>query len=286
MAGDLNEEGAIAEEINLGDQMESVSADLVSENNSWHDQLGEETREFAAAKGWRDVDALVESYRHLERKIGERGIVLPAPDDGDDAWDGFYRAAGRPETPADYKFSMPDGLPGDFGYSEEMADLMRGWAHDAGLNPRQAQKLHDSYVGHIADWSRRYGAEQQRARKDAEAELKAEWGGSWQRNSELAGRAMDAFGGTVLKDALKSLGLKDDPRLVRAFARAGELIAEDGMIGDAPNKAVGRLGARAEIERLSADGDFLSRLTDRDRPGHDDAVRRWSDLHARAFDGE
>ena len=42
----------------------------------------------------------------------------------------------------------------------------------------------------------------------------------------------------------------------------------------------------AEIERLSADTDFLNRLTDRDKPGHADAVRRWSDLHARAFDGE
>tara|TARA_R110000787_G_scaffold152035_1_gene265754 strand:+ start:142 stop:1002 length:861 start_codon:yes stop_codon:yes gene_type:complete len=253
----------------------------------WTDGLEEPVQAFVSAKGWRDAGAMVESYRHLERKLGERaGIQVPAPDADEAAWNGFYRAAGQPESPAGYEFSMPEGLPEDFAYSSEMADLMRGWAHDAGLNARQAQKLHDAYVGHIGQWTRSYKSDQERRRTAAESELKAEWGGAYKRNAELAGRAIDAFGGAPLKDALKAMGLKGDPRLMRAFARAGELIAEDGMIGDGGDKVAGKLGARAEIERLSADTDFLNRLTDRDKPGHADAVRRWSDLHARAFDGE
>jgi hypothetical protein len=252
----------------------------------WTDALGEGVRDYAAGKGWRDADALVESYRHLERKIGERGLPLPAAEVDDAAWERFHAAAGRPERPEDYDFAMPDDLPEDFAYSEEMAGQMRGWAHAAGLNPRQAQKLHDAYVGHLADWHWGYRADLDRRRDVAEAELRADWGGAYRRNRELAGRAMDAFGGAPLRDALKAMGLKDDPRLVRAFAKAGELIAEDGMVGEGTNRATGRLGARAEIERLSGDGDFLARLTDRDRPGHADAVRRWSDLHARAFDDQ
>lgn len=250
---------------------------------SWTDGLGEAVRDYAAGKGWRDADALVESYRHLERKIGERGLPVPGAEADDAAWERFHAAAGRPERAEDYAFAMPEGLPDDFAYSEEMAGLMRGWAHEAGLNPRQAQKLHDSYVGHLAEWSRGFRADQERRRAAAEAELRADWGGAYRRNRELAGRAVDAFGGAPLRDALKAMSLKDDPRLLRAFARAGELIAEDGMVGEGANRAAGRLGARAEIERLSGDGDFLARLTDRDRAGHEDAVRRWSDLHARAF---
>ncbi len=267
--------------------MASETAAPVSPGESrWTDGLGDGLRDYAAGKGWRDADALVESYRHLERKIGERGLPVPSADAGEAAWERFYSAAGRPERAEDYTFAMPEGLPDDFAYSEEMAGLMRGWAHEAGLNPRQAQKLHDSYVGHLAEWSRGYRADQERRRAAAETELRADWGGAYRRNRELAGRAVDAFGGAPLKDALKAMGLKDDPRLLRAFARAGELIAEDGLVGEGANRAAGRLGARAEIERLSGDGDFLARLTDRDRPGHEDAVRRWSDLHARAFGEE
>lgn len=263
-----------------------AAAPVSRDETRWTDALGEGVRDYAAGKGWRDADALVESYRHLERKIGERGLPLPAAEADEAVWERFYNAAGRPEQPDGYEFAMPEGLPDDFAYSEEMAGLMRGWAHEAGLNPRQAQKLHDSYVGHLAEWSRGYRADQERRRAAAETELRADWGGAYRRNRELAGRAVDAFGGAPLKDALKAMGLKDDPRLLRAFARAGELIAEDGMVGEGANRAAGRLGARAEIERLSGDGDFLARLTDRDRAGHEDAVRRWSDLHARAFGEE
>ena len=152
------------------------------------------------AAGWTDgLEEPVQAF--VSAKLGERaGIQVPAPDADEAAWNGFYRAAGQPESPAGYEFSMPEGLPEDFAYSSEMADLMRGWAHDAGLNARQAQKLHDAYVGHIGQWTRSYKSDQERRRTAAESELKAEWGGAYKRNAELAGRAIDAFGGAPLKD--------------------------------------------------------------------------------------
>jgi hypothetical protein len=58
----------------------------------------------------------------------------------------------------------------------------------------------------------------------------ANGGGDFKANLEHAGRAVAAFGGRELGDALEQYGLSNHPAVIRAFARVGRTMGEDEMI--------------------------------------------------------
>jgi hypothetical protein len=214
-------------------------------NAGWADALSDDNRALVEAKAWHgeeglELNSALDAYRSLEARLG-RSIPVPGEDATPGEWDAFERRLGRPDTPEGYDFELPQGLPDDFPYSEDLAGRFRDWAFRAGMPATAAQSLHDDYVRELAGLQRAEAERLSDAEDRSHRELVSAWGEAdgedYRRNVMLADRAMHRLG---LNEVLQETGLiavdggVRDARVAKALARVGsELFAEDSLHGSA-----------------------------------------------------
>lgn len=213
--------------------------------NDWTAALDEDTRKTVGAKGWKSPADAVKSYTELFRTYTEttqNALKLPAPDAPDAEWDAVFAKMGRPEKPEGYEFKLPDGLPDVFFYDDTAAQEFRAMAHEAGLSPKQAAKLHDKWVLSQAHKAATFAEKMETQAREAHNALVKEWGDpdseSFKRYRELSNRAIRHNGGDALLSELKSVGALGPngevrtPALAKMLAKVGtELYAEDSLYG-------------------------------------------------------
>lgn len=248
----------------------------------WLAGLPDEDRGFVATKGYRSPADLVRAYRGAERLIGrpvDSLLVVPGEDATPEDWDRVYGRLGRPQNADGYRFESE---------GDERTDAwLREHAHRAGLNQRQAVALR---AGIYENAEAQRAAIQQAARDALEqttAELTREWGGAFDEKEALAQRALDFFAGDqaaadALKGRLVRAGLMD-AAMVRGLVRLGEALAEDGLIGKGEGFGKSPAEARAEIDGLQLDAEFMKAYGDRTHPGFKAANARMQRLFAAAY---
>lgn len=205
--------------------------------------LNEDNRATVEAKKWAgedgsiDLNKVVEGYRNLETHAS-KSLKVPGEDATAEDWNKFYSNLGRPEKADGYELALDrENLPEEFPYDEQSAVEFRNWAHEAGLTPKQAQALHDKFVGHQAGNFTAMVEQRKKSEGDAHRSIVDEWGGTesegYKRNVELASRAIHQLG---LKDAFKEGGLLSadgailNAKAAFAMSKVGkELYAEDSM---------------------------------------------------------
>lgn len=206
-------------------------------------QLSADNRAAIEAKKWLtesgefDANKAIDGYRNLESEFS-KSLRMPGENATADDWSAFYSKLGRPEKATDYALKLDaSAVPEGFPYDEKSAVEFRNWAHEAGLNPRQAQLLHDKFVASQATlFTDQVGAAAERA-QSAHRDLVGKWGEpeseAYQKNVALLSRAVDALG---VKDSLVKAGIISqkgevlDAPMALAFAKVGqELYAEDTM---------------------------------------------------------
>lgn len=191
----------------------------------------------------------------------------------------YYARHGRPDAPDGYALAAPDedsATP----YVPELEQAARAWFHEAGLSQHQAEILFERWNAFASEGSR--DAELTRAdeRARAEHELRGEWGRTFDRRVAAAGRAVAEFGGAELAHYLDETGLGNDPRLVRAFARIAETVAEDSLVGDGDGDfLIAPDAARTEITRSLRNPAYF----DPGHPEHEASVARMRELFAAAY---
>lgn len=185
---------------------------------SYLDGLSQDNRLVAETKGWDDPNQIIQSYGELESRLGK---TLNVPDEGASAedWDRLYARLGRPDSAEGYAFDLPENLPEDFPYDGESAQAFASWAHEAGLNPHQAQSLHDRFVHHQAETLDDMNAVNARREGDAFKALIGTWGAE---DSEVFAR----------KTAMAAAAMRDAGEAGEALTSAG-LMAPDGGVRDA-----------------------------------------------------
>ena len=148
-------------------------------------------------------------------------------------------AEAAPDAPAEqaaevvYEFTPPEGMLVD----EAMLDRFKAGAKEAGLSAEAFAKL-APVAAEIAQGMRAEAAK-------AWADMQAGWVAKIQADPELAGeapgtmsaaasasaaRALDAFGGDELREALNLTGAGNHPALVRAFVQIGKALTEDKLV--------------------------------------------------------
>jgi hypothetical protein len=204
----------------------------------WTAPLEEDTRAIVKAKGWKNQNEAIKSYKELVTKLGEPRLEIPAADAAKEVHDAFFAKLGRPATPAEYKFGVPEGVPETTPYDADFATSFKNWAHEAGLSPKQASAIHDNYVKSMATGIGAAQAAQSAKITGTHAALVKEWGDTdtegYRRNVELARRAVQQLDLTA---SLKGAGIIDpqsgmvtDVKVAQALARVGaKMYAEDTM---------------------------------------------------------
>jgi hypothetical protein len=142
--------------------------------------------------------------------------------------DGTADAKGAPESYGE--FVLPDGVEMSETYAKEFADTARG----LDLSQEQAQAMLDLQA---VDYQRAQEADAQewdnlqRDWQTASAKDQEIGGGSEQafkENIAIANKAVAAYGGEELAQALLDTGAGNHPEVVRFFLRVGKALSEDG----------------------------------------------------------
>lgn len=190
-------------------------------SENWRDGLDEGIRDHDELKNAKNLKDLAKTHVNLQSRLG-KSIQIPGDDVSDEdravAMGDIYTKLGRPEAPAGYEVTrpqLPDGMEYDVGVENEAREL----AHKAGLNQAQFKELYDWFnktqIGkHTTAMKSLDGMVE-----NAEKKLREEWPDDKTYNAglEMARRAYDMYGGEAFVQFMVSMGLNNNPIVVKTF---------------------------------------------------------------------
>lgn len=207
--------------------------------------LNEDNSAWLANKGFKTNDDIVNSYRNLERQLGN-SVTLPDETKPEELQK-FRARLGVPEKPDGYELKMPDGLPEQLPYPAEDVAAFKTWAHEAGLTPKQAQAIHDKFVAKQAEalqgWEQSINARLAETQAELIKDNGPTDGAKFQQFVGDAARGLKAVEAIApgMKAELAELGAlveKDgkpypaSARVMKVLAKLGSMFGEDGgLIG-------------------------------------------------------
>jgi len=219
------------------------------------------------------VDKLAKSYTHLVKKMGVPAEQLLRLPQAGEPMDEVYNALGRPETHENY----------DMGeYDPETTEDFRQLAHQIGLNNDQANVLFDAYVNAIAGQQEQEQSAFEQFEVENTQALQKEWGGSFDKNVELARRAFMNFATPEAVEIMEQTGLGNHPEILKVFSRIGELLQEDSVLPGSSTPVLGGMNpaqAQETFNSKMADPEFRNAYLDGYHPNHAQAVQEITKLH-------
>ena len=187
--------------------------------------------------------------------------------------DEVYNALGRPETHENY----------DMGeYAPETTEDFRQLAHQIGLNNDQANVLFDAYVNAMAGQQEQEQSAFEQFEVENTQALQKEWGGSFDKNVELARRAFMNFATPEAVEIMEQTGLGNHPEILKVFSRIGELLQEDSVLPGSSTPVLGGMNpaqAQETFNSKMADPEFRNAYLDGYHPNHAQAVQEITKLH-------
>lgn len=241
-------------------------------SGDWTASFNDELKGYVQNKGFKDSAAVLESYRNMEKLIGEKEKIVRVPDRDDDVegWNAFHKRIGRPEKPEEYKVPFED---------KEFGAFAQKTFHELGLSAKQGEALAAKLAEHQNATLSKITEEQTLRYQQDDSALKKEWGAAYEQNVGVARKAVANFGMTASQvDALeKALGYKG----VMDFAyNLGKKIGEDQFVGSGQGGGTGfgklsPAAAQERIQSLMKDPSFGKRYLEGDHA----AVEEMNRLH-------
>lgn len=269
------------------DQGAPAGADTANQNaqqtDAWVSSLTPELKELVTSKGYKTPADVVQAYAHAQRAIGVDRI--PVPKDG--VWDDVAREKlGIPKDPAGYKLAKPE-LPPGVVWDDKFEQAAMPVMHKLGLTPTQVNGLLELYAGQqvaqhktLSEQTDTKAQELTASREAAISGLKAEWGQKYDQNLNFASRAVQHIGGEELVKVMNETGMGDNPAMIKAFAKIGELLGEDVLKVGKSDGVMTPAEAKAEAQKIMSSPEYTSR----DPAVRAAAVEKVNKLYGMAFD--
>jgi hypothetical protein len=247
------------------------------------ENVDEETVGYVKNKAWQGPADVVKSYREFEKFRGmplERIAEIPQSDDPA-AWDALYTKIGRPKEPKEYEIEAPQE-----GADERIINFFRDAAHKVGLNKHQAKAMSKMWNEAAGQWNQSFQTEQAAKAQAEDKELRSKWGASYDQRVELGKKAAAALGMPVA--AITTLqGQVGYAPVMELFATIGEKLGSDALVVGDDRAAGGFIKtpaqAKAELQSLNMDKDFMEAWMNKGHPKHKEAVERKSRLTQLAY---
>lgn len=223
-----------------------------------------------------DVPSLAKAYVEARSMMGQKKAI-PAAEAPEEEWQKFYGELGRPAEPAGYELAKPE-LPAEFPYSPELETAYRNLAHQAGLNPKQAQILYDGWIKTNLELHQQASSQQQQTLEEIRGGLQKKWGDKFEGNLAMAQKAQKAFApeGSEGLAALDEI-LGNDPRLIELFYNIGSKMGEAALVTAGTAGAAGTLESkRQELLRHPA-------YMDRKHPEHRAVVEQVNQVYEQLY---
>lgn len=209
------------------------------ENWDWRTALPETMRENATAKKYATLEELVRGADHAQQMIGKDPSTLVEIKDGmtDEQRQGVFHRLGLPKDPAEYKVAAPKDGGDLLQIDHPNFKTLAGTAHKLGILPNQFQGLLDIFGKQVAEGQKNMIAQEAGKHAKNIEGLKAELGEAFDLTVGRANDAIKALGETeegvaALQREINEAGLGTSPALLKALAKVGAMLDEEGGGGD------------------------------------------------------
>lgn len=245
----------------------------------WRQAAAEEARDPERVRkhleGFENVAGLADAYVEARTAISSGRFkdrtVIPAEDADAEAWQAFWRQMPEgmrpPAAAADYDVALPEGVEALDPEGEGRLSRFLEAMHGSGASQGTVQAAVATYFELASEAHEGLVAQETRAREDAEAALRRDWGRDYDKNVELANRFLTvAFGeggdfiGQKLADGTP---LGSHPVFIEMVARMGRTLGEDEMIGGAAGDTARSLQDQIDeiTEQAQKDGTYYDPRT-------------------------
>jgi hypothetical protein len=264
---------------NTDQQKKADTQDAVPE---WINTLPEDVRtpeNIPTLKKYKDVGSISKAYIEAQKKIGQKGVLIPGENATDEERNNFYKSLGRPDYPEGYDFKKPEKLPDNVTWNEDRVKKFAGVFHKLGIPKTQANEILNAYNQDVFEEV----AGQQKAinefREKSVADLKKEWGSNFDKNIQKANAAVKLFGGRELIDLLKNTGMDAHPVLVKVFEKIASRIGENSLV-DGYVETQKPVLTKAKLEQMMKDTRYCGREYERDSEYIEQIKKGWQALTA------
>jgi len=176
------------------------------------------------------VGELMKSSIHAQHQIGKDKFVIPGQTSTPEEWNQVFRKLGLPET--EDKYELKNNLPQGMKEDPELLKAFRSAAFKAGVLPRQAQTMMDTYNTYIGEVIKSQNVEMEKTLVTEQNGLKTEWGGQFKGKV----RAIDALMTELLPaehmSALRDQGFLKSTAFVRLMDSVVKSMGKEGSFND------------------------------------------------------
>lgn len=208
---------------------------------------------YADDKGQFNVPKIMKSLVHATGMLGKDKVTLPDETWTDDQYGELYNKLGRP---ADIKeYGIENNLSEGIEENKEFFDKFKQITYDAGLAPKQAQKVAD-FINNFLGESVTQNNEIMQANFDKDLNsLKNEWGDAYDNKTKRAFSALEQFASDDEIKEMKSRGLLSSSIMTKLFDKVADGMSEDSLkIKGANTFGLTSEEAASEIEKFYVKG--------------------------------
>jgi hypothetical protein len=236
-----------------------------------------------------DINGVFDWARNSEKLIG--GDHIPAPRLDDDKafneWPG-HEKLGVPKDAKDYKFERPQ-LPAGVQYDERLEGVFRTAISKAKIGQKQAGILFNELIADRVGQEASVLQRASEAKTAMETELRTTFGASLDAamgRANLALRYIGEKAGVKIERAIDGIAslTGDGAAAIKVLHWIGQQLGEDVIKGGQGDGFVGGgpAAAKAEMDRLYTDIEFMKAYRDKSHQGHKNAVERMTRLAEQA----
>jgi hypothetical protein len=180
-------------------------------------------------KAINDLDSLAKSYVHAQRKIGQKGVILPGENSTQEEWDTFYQKTGVPLEEQEYGSQVNFGESGEKTFDENFnADFVKK-AHELRIRPDQASQMYKFFNEQANTTAEHFQAENAEKQQAALNELRDSLGeDAYNVRLSKASQLINEELGAEFNEYLQKSGLGKDAKVVEAFMKlANKMYGEE-----------------------------------------------------------
>lgn len=256
----------------------AAAAAASQSTGKFYEGFSPEIKNHPSIQKFDNAESLGKSYVELERKIGAKGVIIPAHGAGAEEVSSFHKALGRPDVSDGYQFQIPENMHKAVVSTAETQKDFKDVAFKHGLSADQAKGLHSWYLSKLSDAHTQQEASEKTARDEASTALRSKWGTMNDTNMALAQKVIAKFGGEKAQEFLDK-GLGNDPAMIEFFATIGGKLSED-VLGPGGNSRFGAMNAteaQAKINETLANPNHP--YQDSNSPLHAESVKEMTSLY-------
>ena len=277
---------------NLLDKAGLVNADgtFVAD---WHlsEDMSEDVRGSKSLAVIKNLNDLAKRTVHAEKMIGKNKIAVPKAGADQTEWDAFQAAVAQanpalkvPDTAADYKFDIPDGM--ESVITDERLTASKELAKAVGVTQAQFEQFMAADLAQAKAAQDAAVVEQGRVDDANELALKKEWGEAYPERQHIVKRLIaEAFGtdSTAHMEFLEEFG--GNPAFVRFAAVIGSRMVEsNALVASLTNSTPTE--ALKHIADLRATPGYMQMSSDMTAEQRTDITAQIRELHKEAYPTE